>query len=158
VRGSRGARLAALLIAVILAAVFPFWANRSQPYYLQIAINIIIFAVLALSWDILARTGQLSLAHAAFYGLGAYTSALLTLRAGVPVVVAIILGGVVAMGAAGALGLIYGGFTYTKETHSAKLGPIVLQVKEKETVYVPIILSAGAIALGVLLLVAFRNK
>jgi len=104
VRGSRGARLAALLIAVILAAVFPFWANRSQPYYLQIAINIIIFAVLALSWDILARTGQLSLAHAAFYGLGAYTSALLTLRAGVPVVVAIILGGVVAMGAAGAAG------------------------------------------------------
>ncbi|HXM84140.1 MAG TPA: hypothetical protein VN929_19785 [Burkholderiales bacterium] len=60
--------------------------------------------------------------------------------------------------AAGALGLIYGGFSYTKETHSAKLGPIVLQVKEKETVYVPIILSVGAIALGVLLLVAFRNK
>lgn len=60
--------------------------------------------------------------------------------------------------AAGALGLIYGGFTYTKETHSAKLGPIVLQVKEKETVYVPIILSAAAIGLGVLLLVAFRNK
>jgi len=60
--------------------------------------------------------------------------------------------------AAGALGLTYGGFTYTKETHSAKLGPIVLQVKEKETVYVPIILSAAAIGLGVLLLVAFRNK
>jgi len=60
--------------------------------------------------------------------------------------------------AAGALGLIYGGFTYTKETHSAKLGSIVLEVKEKETVYVPIILSAGAIGLGVLLLVVFRNK
>ena len=60
--------------------------------------------------------------------------------------------------AAGTLGLIYGGFTYTKETHSAKLGPIVLQVQEKETVYVPIILSAAAIGLGVLLLVAFRNK
>ena len=60
--------------------------------------------------------------------------------------------------AAGTLGLIYGGFTYTKETHSAKLGSIVLEVKEKETDYVPIILSAGAIGLGVLLLVAFRNK
>jgi hypothetical protein len=60
--------------------------------------------------------------------------------------------------AAGALGLIYGGFSYTKETHSAKLGPIVLQVQEKETVYVPILLSAGAIALGVFLLAAFRNK
>ena len=60
--------------------------------------------------------------------------------------------------AAGTLGLIYGGFTYTRETHSTKLGPIVLQVKEKETVYVPIILSAGAIALGALLLVVFRSK
>jgi len=60
--------------------------------------------------------------------------------------------------AAGALGLIYGGFTYTKETHSAKLGPIVLQVQEKETVYVPIVLSASGIALGVFLLVAFRKK
>ncbi len=60
--------------------------------------------------------------------------------------------------AAGALGLAYGGFSYTKETHSAKLGPMVLQVQEKETVYVPVILSAGAIALGVFLLVAFRNK
>jgi hypothetical protein len=54
--------------------------------------------------------------------------------------------------------MTYGGFTCTKETHSAKLGPIVLQVKEKETVYVPIILSAAAIALGALLLVAFRSK
>jgi hypothetical protein len=60
--------------------------------------------------------------------------------------------------AAGALGLIYGGFSYTKETHSAKLGPMVLQVQEKETVYVPVLLSVGAIALGVFLLVAFRNK
>jgi hypothetical protein len=60
--------------------------------------------------------------------------------------------------AAGALGLIYGGFSYTKDTHTAKLGPIVLQVKEKETVFVPIIASAGAIALGVILLVGFRRK
>ncbi|OGA58097.1 MAG: hypothetical protein A3G81_24835 [Betaproteobacteria bacterium RIFCSPLOWO2_12_FULL_65_14] len=60
--------------------------------------------------------------------------------------------------AAGALGLAYGGFSYTKETHSAKLGPMVLQVQEKETVYVPVLLSVGAIALGVFLLVAFRNK
>jgi hypothetical protein len=59
---------------------------------------------------------------------------------------------------AGALGLVYGGFTYTKETHSAKLGPIVLQVKERETVFVPILLSAAAIAFGTLLLVAFGKK
>jgi TRAP-type C4-dicarboxylate transport system permease small subunit len=60
--------------------------------------------------------------------------------------------------AAGALGLIYGGFTYTKDSHSAKLGPIVLQVQERETVYVPVIVSAAALALGVFLLVALRSK
>jgi hypothetical protein len=60
--------------------------------------------------------------------------------------------------AAGVLGLIYGGFSYTKETHTAKLGPLELKVQEKETVIVPVIVSAGAIALGVFLIVAGRNK
>jgi len=60
--------------------------------------------------------------------------------------------------AAGVLGLIYGGFSYTKETHTAKLGPLQLKVEEKETVVVPVIASVGAIALGVFLIVAGRNK
>jgi hypothetical protein len=59
---------------------------------------------------------------------------------------------------AGALGLVYGGFSYPTETHSAKLGPLVLKLQERETVYVPIVASAGAIALGVLLLLLFRSK
>jgi TRAP-type C4-dicarboxylate transport system permease small subunit len=59
---------------------------------------------------------------------------------------------------AGALGLAYGGFSYTKETHSANVGPIVLQVQERGTFDVPLALSGGAIVLGVLLLVAFRSK
>jgi len=93
--------------AVLAAAVaFPFWASRAEPYYLQIAINVVIFAVLALSWDLLARTGQLSLAHAAFYGLGAYTSALLTLRSGLPVPAGILLGGLLAVVVAGGLGIL----------------------------------------------------
>lgn len=53
---------------------------------------------------------------------------------------------------AGALGLLYGGFTYTKETHEAKLGPIELSVKDKETVNVPVWAGVGAIAVGVVLL------
>ena len=60
--------------------------------------------------------------------------------------------------AGGALGLLYGGFTYTKETHSAKLGPIVLAVHERETDYVPLILSAAAVALGVALLLTLRGR
>lgn len=59
--------------------------------------------------------------------------------------------------AAGGLGLVYGGFTYTKETTGLKLGPLELQVKEKETVTVPLLLSAGAIAFGVFLLVIGRK-
>ena len=59
---------------------------------------------------------------------------------------------------AGALALAYGGFSYTKDTHSAKLGPIELKVKEKEQVNVPQWAGLGVIALGVVLLVVGRKK
>lgn len=54
---------------------------------------------------------------------------------------------------AGALGLAYGGFTYTKETHQAKIGPIELSVADKETVNIPIWISIAALAAGALLLI-----
>ena len=54
----------------------------------------------------------------------------------------------------GILGLMYGGFTYTKETHEAKIGPTVLSVKDKETINVPIWAGVGAIVIGGLLLVS----
>lgn len=49
---------------------------------------------------------------------------------------------------AGILGLAYGSFTYTKETHEANLGPIQIAVADKETVNVPIWASVGAIVIG----------
>ena len=52
----------------------------------------------------------------------------------------------------GALSLMYGGFSYTKETHQAKLGPMVLSVAEKETVNIPVWHGVGAIAAGLVLL------
>jgi hypothetical protein len=58
----------------------------------------------------------------------------------------------------GILGLVYGGFTYTKETHEAKIGPITLSVKDKETVNVPIWAGVGAIVIGGLLLVTGSKK
>jgi TRAP-type C4-dicarboxylate transport system permease small subunit len=54
---------------------------------------------------------------------------------------------------AGALGLLYGSFSYTKETHQATIGPLELSVKDRETVNIPVWVGGGAIALGVLLLV-----
>jgi len=59
--------------------------------------------------------------------------------------------------AAGILALIYGGFTYTKDTHEAKIGPFEMAVKEKETVNVPVWVGVGAIVLGGLLLVGGRK-
>lgn len=63
----------------------------------------------------------------------------------------------IALIVAGVLGLAYGGFTYTKDTQQAKLGPISLTVKDTETVNIPIWLSVAAVAAG-LLLVVTRNK
>ena len=52
----------------------------------------------------------------------------------------------------GALGLAYGSFSYTKENHEAKIGPVELTVKEKQTVNVPVWAGIGAIVLGGVLL------
>ncbi len=59
---------------------------------------------------------------------------------------------------AGVLGLVYGGFSYTKDTTAVKVGPIELSVKEKETVNVPMWAGIGAIVIGGLLLVLGNKK
>ena len=53
---------------------------------------------------------------------------------------------------AGGLALLYGGFTYTKETHEAKIGPIVLAVKDRETVNIPIWAGVAAVVAGAAML------
>ena len=59
---------------------------------------------------------------------------------------------------AGVVGLVYGGITYTTSTHDAKLGPIELSIREKETVNIPVWAGIGAIVLGgVLLLVRTKR-
>lgn len=60
----------------------------------------------------------------------------------------------VALIVAGGLGLLYGGFSYTKDTHQAKVGPIVLSVTEKESVNIPIWAGVGALVAGMFLLFA----
>ena len=54
---------------------------------------------------------------------------------------------------AGVLALVYGGFTYTEETHKADIGPIELSVKDKERVNVPMWAGVVAVGAGALLLV-----
>lgn len=64
----------------------------------------------------------------------------------------------VALITAGVLGLVYGGFSFTKETHDVKLGPVELSVKEKQAVNIPAWAGVGAIAIGAVLLLVGGKK
>ena len=59
---------------------------------------------------------------------------------------------------AGVLGLAYGGFTYTKDTHEATVGSIKLSITERETINVPVWAGVGAIVIGGVLLVLGGRK
>lgn len=49
---------------------------------------------------------------------------------------------------AGILGLAYGSFSYTKQTHDIKVGPLEMSVQEKERINVPVWAGVGAIVIG----------
>jgi hypothetical protein len=57
----------------------------------------------------------------------------------------------------GLLGLIYGHFEYTKETHEGQIGPFKFSVAEKETKVIPSWASIAVIVAGVVLLVVDRK-
>ncbi|MEX1311964.1 MAG: hypothetical protein AB1Z65_16190 [Candidatus Sulfomarinibacteraceae bacterium] len=59
--------------------------------------------------------------------------------------------------AAGTIGLVYGGITYTKSTHDTKIGPLELSITDKETVNVPVWAGVGAIVVGGALLLVPRK-
>ena len=59
---------------------------------------------------------------------------------------------------AGVLGLAYGSFSYTKQTHDVKVGPIEMSVQDKQTVNVPAWAGVGAIVIGGALLLFGSKK
>ncbi len=59
--------------------------------------------------------------------------------------------------AAGTIGLVYGGITYTKSTHDTKIGPIDISITDKETVNIPVWAGVGAIVVGGALLFVPRK-
>lgn len=60
--------------------------------------------------------------------------------------------------AAGIVALVYGGFTYTKSSHDAQIGPLELSIQDKETVNVPVWAGVGSIVVGGLLLFAGKPR
>jgi multidrug transporter EmrE-like cation transporter len=59
---------------------------------------------------------------------------------------------------AGVLGLAYGSFSYTKQTHDVRMGPIEMSLKERETVNIPVWAGVGAIAIGAAMLLLGGRK
>ena len=59
---------------------------------------------------------------------------------------------------AGILGLVYGTFSYTKETHNVKMGPLEMSVKEKQTVNIPVWGGVAAIGAGAVLLLVRKKR
>ena len=59
---------------------------------------------------------------------------------------------------AGTLGLVYGGFSYTKDTTAVKLGSLELSVKEQKQVNIPLWAGVGAIVVGGLLLISTSKR
>jgi len=59
---------------------------------------------------------------------------------------------------AGVLGLVYGSFSFTKQTHDVKIGPIEMSVQDKQTVNVPVWAGVGAIVIGGALLLFGARK
>ena len=81
----------AVLVFIIALLLLPVAID--DPYLLRIIILTSIFAILSASWDLLSGfTGQMNFGHALFFGVAAYTTALLNLHADLPPVLSIPLG------------------------------------------------------------------
>jgi branched-chain amino acid transport system permease protein len=99
-----GRRLGWCLLAYAALAWLPWAVSEYQTHVLTTSLY---YVVLAVGWNLLAGyTGQFSLAHHTFAGIGAYTSALLVLYAGMPILVSIAAGVVVAAAAGYGLGTL----------------------------------------------------
>ncbi len=86
-----------LIRGLILAGLLALPQVIQERYFLHIVVMAGIFTILSLSWNFLAGySGQLNLGHAAFYGIGAYTSSLLALKLGISPWLGLFAGGMVA--------------------------------------------------------------
>jgi len=94
-----------ILIAIILllGVLFPFYAGAYQQ---SIARTVLIYLVLAVSWDMLLRSGQLSFGMAGLFGIGSYASVLLLLHLGASPMLSILGAGLVAFVVAALLGIL----------------------------------------------------
>ena len=81
-----------IIIALVIAAILPvFW---NSPYAIDVLTLIVIFTIYASSWNLLAYSGQGSLGHAAFLGIGGFASGLIAVALDIPPIITVLIGGI----------------------------------------------------------------
>lgn len=94
-------------IFLVSLAIFLLWYPRlADPYFLHLTVAAFLAMILASSWDILARTGQVSVGQAGLFGIGAYTAALLYKWIHLSPVLGMFSGGIVSVIVAAFLGTL----------------------------------------------------
>src|SRR5512136_1964439 len=83
-----------IILVIALAALAPFLSGNL--FLLNLLCIMLIFIIFASAWNLLAYSGQGSLGHAAFFGIGAYASTLIATACGIPALISIFLGAAVA--------------------------------------------------------------
>jgi branched-chain amino acid transport system permease protein len=101
--GSKKIRFFGTILLMVLAVILPLIFGMNL-YLLTVLVLMVIFIIYASSWNFLTYTGQGSLGHAAFFGLGGYASALIATASGLSPYITILIGG----GAAALVGLFIG--------------------------------------------------
>jgi branched-chain amino acid transport system permease protein len=100
----RSRKLYYILAAVAFVAVLPIFVT-SEYIVGHVITVMIIFALYASSWNLLAYSGQASLGHAAFLGIGGFASALLAIKIGLPPIVGLFVGGIISAAVGFLIGL-----------------------------------------------------
>ncbi len=133
-----------IAVVLILLIIVPFaWKDNS--YYVHIVITIFIWGYMATAWGLVGQSGQLSFGHAAFMGIGAYTTGILYSQFGVTPW----LGVFVAIGLATLGGVIIGiptlrlrGVYFALATFA--FGFIILMIVKNATYIGPVYIGGGA--------------
>ena len=92
-----------LLAAIVFSSLLPVFLN--DPFMIHVLTLIAIFTIYTSSWNLLANSGQGSLGHAAFLGIGGFTSSLLAINLGIPPIIGIFMGAIFSAGIGFLIGL-----------------------------------------------------
>lgn len=122
-RSGRARYLALALVALVVLAL-PIWLDQNRlPYPIHILILIGTYAIVAQGWNILGGyAGQVSFGNAVFFGIGAYTTTLITVRLGITPWLGIPVGMVLAI----VIGLLIGYYTFQLGGHYFAIATIAI--------------------------------